>query len=221
MDNTLVTMVAKSFFDMVRGDTATASNEDKYHVINQVATMFVDLREPQHLIEKYTKFYDLPNKDIKDFSALIAKLGHSNLMYQGRFYYHPWLQYSNSRVILKQLDTGEWIDTSNEAFYIKLKTYVDLDDVLGYYYNKFQPTNRYEARDVAALEKLYQQANSNLDLVMYTIDLVFYHRMVDDLPCPETPIVLSNHIDAGRAILNERINTCKQEGLDHELYVTL
>lgn len=194
---------------------------DKEALSDEIKILFVNKEEPKRIIERF--FNEFSTSDsfyVTSFTMILDKLKDKNLIKPNKFYYHPVLQLSNNRIKLRQNEDGYFEEVKEDFFYIRNLKYYDLNDVLDYYYKKFNPIIKYNKRDISILKTLYELSSTDLDLILYTIDAA--HKDVDkEILFQDSPVSLFSYTGDGRTLYEERTNLCKQYMIDKEMCIVI
>ncbi|HEY4478598.1 MAG TPA: hypothetical protein VI775_02025 [Candidatus Paceibacterota bacterium] len=218
--------VARYIFTNIRQDINTASKEVKMNLINQLTK--IDM-EPSEYIQKLHELQRLRPSKAKHISNAYdvirvgrTKVDPDNKLTPGTFYYHTRLQATSPRPKLKQLESGEFIEVyekeEDKKFVLRNVRDFTLTDLCDYFHEKMHTEVLLKSRDRASMEIVIKACGGDIDLVLYTIDASSSIRNDKDLPRLTSPIYLMDYIPNGMAMLEDRINTCKAEGIDHEIY---
>lgn len=138
----------------------------------------------------------------------------NNLIEQGKFYYHPALQVAPPPPTVIQLEDGTFESSyESEEFFLEIKERFTLDDLVNYFYNIMDVKDSgMKERHLGAFKHILK--STDIDTLLYTIDEA--KAMAEDLnkPRPKNPFDITDYIDYGTEVLEERKNTCYMEGLD-------
>jgi hypothetical protein len=140
----------------------------------------------------------------------------NNLLEPGKFYFHPALQVAPPPPVVYQLDDGTFKSSyDDEPFFLEIKESFTWDDLVGYFYKVMELDGEgFKDRDMGAFKHI-MKGNVNLDLILYTIDEARFQAEDVGKPRPKNPFDIRDYMDEGATVLEDRMNTCYMEGLDH------
>ena len=140
-----------------------------------------------------------------------------NLMMVGKFYYHQALQNVPPAPVVKVNDDGTFESSyETDSFFLEIKQRYTLDDLVQYFVAKMSLTLRNDnekERMKGAFRKMLE--SYSLDLLLFTIDEAKILCEDYGKRLPNTPFRLSDFIQDGEMLLDERKNVLFEGGLDH------
>ena len=155
-------------------------------------------------------------KDPINFVKATAEYAKNNLIIEGSFYYHPYLQVAPSAPVIIINSDGTFSEIEDE-FYLKLKSYFTFREALDYFYYRFNYLQEVTKRDLGAIEYVYKSAmipwikkngqdNMNaLDLLLFTIDAASFFAYDNDKKLTGV-LELSDYAEDGAYIYKEKVN---------------
>jgi hypothetical protein len=231
--NNIAIRLAIKFFEEVKGFKRDSNNRieapDTYKnkVMKEVQEILqggMHEKQLEDLMDRYVKEHpspkevynvqDILNNFKVDAKKVVVKFDPNNLIESGKFYYHPALQVAPPPPTVVQLDDGTFESSyETEEFFLEVKEKFTLDDLVNYFYNIMEiKDSGMKERHVGAFRHILK--SNDIDVILYTIDEA--RAMAEDLnrPRPKNPFDITDYIDYGIEVLEERKNTCYMEGLD-------
>ena len=205
--------LGKYFFtDLRKEDVKDASTPLKIKVVDQLVKLNIESSTMMHIMADYsTHTNNIPNS-IDD----VMDLYRQSLTKPGVFYYHPRLQVSSPAPVLRQLDSGEFVEVDADVFFLRNTKIFTAKNAGEYFHYRMGTKSMIENRDIASINKLLGYCDDNLDLLLYTIDAAAAIIFDSDLRPPKSPVFLNDYITDGQGLLDDRITLCKAVGLTHE-----
>lgn len=205
--------LAKYFFAEIRKeDVSTVADNEK---INSVARLERLDMEPSMFLRvmiDYSAYTTTIPRSIDD----ILSVHRRSLTQSGIFYYHPRLQVASPPPTLRQLDSGEFVEVDTGPFFLRNTTIFTTEQAGEYFHQGMRTKSMVKNRDTASIKKLLEYCENNLDLLLYTIDAAARIILDEDKRPPKSPVFLTDYIDEGQWLLEERITLCKAVGMSHE-----
>lgn len=231
--NNIAIGLAIKFFEEVKGfkrdanDRIQAPDAYKNKIMEEVKQILqggTSASQVGELMDRYRSEHPVPNEvynvqDILDYFKINAKKvvresDPDNLIEEGKFYYHPALQVAPPPPVVVQLDDGTFESSyDTEEFFLEIKEKFTVDDLIKYFYNIMDiHDSGMKERHSGAFKHIMK--SNDIDVILYSIDEA--RVIAEDLgkPRPKNPFDVTDYIEYGIEVLEERKNTCYMEGLD-------
>lgn len=127
-----------------------------------------------------------------------------NLLEYGRFYYHNALR-NTSPPPLRAIDydSGE-ITTISEPYFLEMKASFDVEEVADYYCKQFEiKANKHEKSRIVGTFG-YLLKNSDVERIMFMIDVAANECRAEDLPPLKTPLDITDYAKEALSIFHEK-----------------
>lgn len=157
------------------------------------------------------EFINTPNKIFNEQKTITSN-NPNNLIKQDEFYYHQALRIIPPPVRSRIDEDGNIIHDEQE-WYLEMKEEFTLDDLVEYYYNKFnlQERLRNPRRDKGAFKKVLLPKYS-VDQLLFIIDAAWTQIITEDLSPPSTPLHLDRYAKEGLDGWYDAMTISKQMG---------
>lgn len=189
-------------------------------IYNEIQDL-VDSGYPKELIIEAIR------KDALQFITTTKLIAKDNLIREDLFYYHPHLQLSPPAPVIQLNEDGTFTEIEEE-FYLRLKKYFTMDDVIDYFYLKFPEALRSSRnKDIGAMNYIYNQIAglavendgyerlNTLDLVLYLIDTAQSYSFDMDKKVKGI-FDLKEYIDESLYNYKEKIHYASINGIDKQ-----
>ncbi len=138
----------------------------------------------------------------------IREIDPDNLLQYGLFYYHPALQIIPPPPIIDVRPDGTFIPSHIEKFYLEIKDRFTIEDLIRYYYKRIPTRRNSLERDIGIVKHLLK--SYPLEILLYSIDEASVQEEY-----PRTMFDIQEYITQAELILQDRMNTSFEAGIDH------